>query len=305
MRGAVIFVILLGSLPLSTAQTIGMEFLKVPEGSIGRIDTRVEFTIENWGLDRVFVTLPEGWKVSDTALLDGTHRFGGTSFPVRLNATSYWRLWGFPYESDTPMGRGEIYTSRNPQGVIFGEINGRQGWYLKPNEAIKVVFDVKGISLQGGIIDPLKLEKLNPDIRVVKWRQTFIMNVSEPGFITAPWAVLGANITEVVPAPYSDVRGTGSPRYYVDFELPDKAPRWDAWLEIRNPLQSMLIPKLLGATKLRLPEAKRVDMVRPVFKVRNRELIYYGYEWERDRVITGWVPWRNDFSDAPRWDGWF
>jgi hypothetical protein len=305
MRGIILILAILGSLPTLTAQTTGLEYLQVTDGSVSRIDTRVEFTIENWGLDRIFITPPEGWKISDTALLDGTHSLGGTAFSVRLYPYHYWNLWGFPYESNTPMGRGEIFTSKTSQDVVFSEIAGKEGWYIKPNEAIKVIFDVKAIPTTGGIIDPLKLEKENPDIRVVKWHQTFIMNVSKQGFITAPWVVMGANLTEAIPAPYSDAKGRGSLNYYVDFETTVNTPKWGDWVEISQPLSSVLISRVLGATGMKLPEVKKINLIKPVFKVSNNRLIYYTYEWERDKVIEGWTPWRNDFINIPRWDKWF
>lgn len=308
MRGIIFALVLLGMLsaiPTVTSETIGMGFHQIPDGTISRIDTRIEFEVENWGLERVFITLPGDWRVSDTPLLDGTHSFGGHSRILRPNPYHFWRLWGLPYEPDTPMGRGEIYTSKNIGDPIFDEVAGKQGWYIKPNERIKVVFDVKDISTTGGIIDPLKLERENPDIRVVRWYQIFIMNVSEQGFITAPWVVLGANLTEASPAPYSDITGKGISKYYEEFELAPTVPKWNRWITLSNPLSSMLISKALKATGLELPEIKKVKLVKPVFKVNDYRLIYYAYEWRRDRAIEGWVPWRNDFMDIPKWDEWF
>lgn len=306
MKGTILIIgILMGFLPMATAQTTGVEFLKVPDGSIGRIDTRVEFTVENWGLEKVFVAIPQDWKVSDTGLLDGTHRFGGTAYPVRFYATRYWKLWGLPSEKNTPMGRGEVYSSNTAQDAVFDEVAGRQGWYLKPNEAIKVVFDVKDISINGGMIDPLKLESENPDIRVVRWYQRFILNVTKPGFITAPWVVIGANLTEASPAPYSDAKGKGASKYYVDFETTTSAPEWDRWVQIRQPLSSAIVWRALGIAGFELPEIKKIGLVKPVFKVDNYRLIQYAYEWERGKTIEGWRPWRNDFSYTPAWHEWF
>lgn len=307
MRGAIIIIaaVIMGLLPIATAQTISVEYLQVPEGEISRVDTRVEFTIENWGLEKIFVAIPEGWQVSDTGILDGTHSFGGTAYPVRFYATRYWRLWGLPTEENTPMGRGEVFSSNSAQDAVFDEVAGRQGWYIKPNEAIKVVFDVKDISAGGGMIDPLRLERENPDIRVVRWYQRFIMNVSKQGFIMAPWVVIGANLTEATPAPYSDAKGRGSFKYYVDFETTTNAPKWDTWFQIRQPLSSTIISRVLDIAGFQLPEIKKIGLVKPVFKVDDYRLIYYAYEWERDKAIEGWKPWRNDFSDTPAWDEWF
>jgi hypothetical protein len=305
MKRLIILLVILGSYPAAQAQYGGLEYLQVPEGAINRIDTYVEANIENWGLQRVFVALPEGWKVSETALIDGTHSLGGTAYPVRFYATRYWELWGLPTEENTMLGRREVFDSNKVQDVIFAEVAGRQGWYLKPNEAIKVVFGVKGIALGGGIIDPTRLERENPNIRVVRWYQRFIMNVSKQGFVTAPWVILGAALTEATPAPYSAASGRGAFKYYVDFEKTVSAPKWDRWFELRTPLSYVLTPKPLAATTLEFPEIKKIGIVRPVFKVGNYRLITYAYEWKRDVKIEGWRPWRNDFADVPSWFEWF
>lgn len=303
MKKAVILIFLF-TLPQVYAQYGGFEYVQVPEGSVSRIDTHVEANVENWGLQRVFVALPAGWEVSETALLDGSHSFGGTSYPLRFYVTRYWELWGLPYESGSLLGQGEVFDSKTEQDSVFGEIADRQGWYLKPNEAIKVVFDVKDIGGEGGIIDPRVLERENPNIRVVRWYQKFIMNVTEQGFITAPWVVEGAALTEANPAPYSAASGKGSFKYYVDFEKTINAPKWDRWFEA-SPISNFMSTSPLAPTRLEFSPIRKIGTVRPVFKVSDFRLITYSYEWQRDVELTGWVPWRNDFADVPDWFEWF
>lgn len=305
MKRLIILLAILWSYPDVWAQIGILDYLQIEEGSISRIDTRIEAEIENWGLQRVFIALPKNWVVSDTAILDGTHKFGGTSYPLRFYATRYWQLWGLPTESDTPMGRGEVFDSKTAEDAIFTQIAGRQGWYIRPNERIKVVFDVKNIPLAGGIIDPTKLERENPNIRVVRWYQRFIMNISKQGFITAPWVVQGAALTEATPAPYSAASGRGAFKYYVDFEKTISAPRWDRWFKLETSLSSALTPQPLAPTTLELPEIKKIGIIKPVFKVNTYRLITYAYEWKRDVKIEGWRPWRNDFIDVPNWFQWF
>lgn len=305
MKRLIIFLVILSTYPTALAQSGGLEYLKIPEGAINRIDTQIEANIENWGLQRVFVALPEGWEVSETALLDETHSFGGTSYPVRFYATRYWRLWGLPSEEDTLMGRREVFDSNRVQDAVFAEVMGRQGWYLKPNEAIKVVFGVKDIGTGGGIVDPTILERENPHIRVVKWYQKFILNVSEQGFITAPWVVKGAALTESIPAPYSSSSGRGAFKYYVDFEKTVSAPKWDRWFEIKNPISTFMTTKSLASTDLQFLPIRKIGTLRPVFKVTDFRTITYAYEWKRDVKVEGWIPGRNDFADVPDWFEWF
>jgi hypothetical protein len=210
-----------------------------------------------------------------------------------------------PYESNSLLGSGQVYDSNSVQTAVFDTIGKRQGWYLKPNEGIKVTFGVENIGSGGGIIDPFVIERENPNIRVVRWYQKFIINVSEVGFITAPWVVKGAPLTEASPAPYSASSRRGASKYYVDFEKTVSAPKWDAWFEVKSPLSSFLITKSLASTDLQFSSTKRIDTIRPVFRVYDFREISYAYEWKRDEKIEGMTLWRNDFTDVPDWFEWF
>ncbi len=299
MRKAIVFLIILAVLPGVFAQYSGLEYVQTPEGSLNKIDTQVEASIENWGLERVFVAVPEGWTISEFK-----YPFGGTSYPLRFYATRYFELWGLPYDSNSLLGSGQVYDSNSAQTAVFDTIGGRQGWYLKPNEGITVKFGVENIDINGGIIDPFRLERENPDIRVVRWHQRFILNVSEIGFITAPWVVEGAPLTEASPAPYSAASGRGASKYYMDFEKTVSAPKWDAWFEVKSPLSSLLITKL-APTDLQFSSIRKIGTVRPVFRVTNFRTITYAYEWKRYEKIEGMTLWRNDFADVPDWFEWF
>lgn len=131
------------------------------------------------------------------------------------------------------------------------------------------------------------------------------MNVSDPGFITGPWIVRGAALTEATPAPYSASSGRGSFKYYVDFEKTINTPKWDKWVEIKNPISTIVSREPLASTELQFLPIKKTGTLRPVFKVTGYRILSYAYEWKRDVKIEGWIPGRNDFADVPDWFEWF
>ena len=156
----IILLILAVSFPVCYAQYGGLEYIKVSAGTINNVDTVIEANIENWGTKKVFVALPEGWKIYELATLKQT------SYPVRIYVTRYWELFGLPHEETSPIGRGEVFDFKTEQTKGYTEVAGRQGWYLRPNEAISIGITVKDISTSGGMIDPIKIEKENTCIRI-------------------------------------------------------------------------------------------------------------------------------------------
>jgi len=298
MKILIAFVILT-VFPAAFAQIGGTEFVKVPEGAISKVDTEIYAKIENWGHERVFVALPEGWKIDDI-------QQGVTSYPVRYYGLI--ELYGVPY-GDTPLGRGDVYTYT---WTYYGfstartiEVAGRTGWYLKPNEGIIINIKVNDIGVGGGIIDPFKIERENPGIKVDRWNQRFLLTVTKNGFITAPWIVEGGVLTEASPAPYSEAKKRGSYKYYEDFEIKYTGIKWNQWFEFKNSVSTLLSPKPLAATDLEFYPIEKKNILRPVFRVDNFKTIMYAYDWERDRKIEGIVLLRDDFKDVPEWFKWF
>ncbi|MFH1773873.1 MAG: hypothetical protein ABH874_02805 [Methanobacteriota archaeon] len=298
MKILIAFVILT-VFPAAFAQIGGTEFVKVPEGAISKVDTEIYAKIENWGYERVFVALPEGWKIDDI-------QQGVTSYPVRYYGLI--ELYGVPY-GDTPLGRGDVYTYT---WTYYGfstartiEVAGRTGWYLKPNEGIIINIKVNDIGVGGGIIDPFKIEKENPGIKVDRWEQRFLLTVTKNGFITAPWIVEGGVLTEASPAPYSEAKKRGSYKYYEDFEIKYTGIKWNQWFEFKNSVSTLLSSKPLAATDLEFYPIEKKNILRPVFRVDNFKTIMYAYDWKRDRKIEGIVLLRDDFKDVPEWFKWF
>ncbi|MFQ6105665.1 MAG: hypothetical protein ACE5NL_01160 [Candidatus Hydrothermarchaeaceae archaeon] len=277
--------------------TVGMEPLKVPEGAISKVDTYlIDTKIENWGYDRVFVALPEGWEID----------------PIEQSAIGYkvrdfpemWEAYGRPYNQTYGELKRWVYTYSGEESKLYKSIAGRQGWYLLPNEGMRLNIKVGEISTGGGDIDPLKIERENPGIKVIKWKQRFIMEVSSKGFITAPWVVINSALAESSPAVYS-LYGLGASRYYEDYTISPDVTKWDKWFTFRNSLSGIFSSKPLAATNLEFLPSEEVRYIKPVWKIDTLRKIMYGYQWERDKEIQGIYVWRNDFKDVPAWFEWF
>lgn len=291
-----ISIVLLSFQPACAAEGIGM--LKVPQGSISTVDTEIEATIENWGYDKIFVALPEGWTVD--ALRSGATR----SYPVREKGI--WRIYGIKAflgygEIDVFTGKGYEtgYMPLKPSTTV----GTRAGWYLKPNEGINIDIYVSGISAGGGVIDPLKIEKENPSIRVVKWYEVFTMEMSTPGFITAPWIVEGAALVESNPAPYSSYGKEGADVYYDKYQRGEiDVPAWDEWFNLKNPLSNVLTKTTLAPIDLEFPSTEEVEVtIKPVWRVDTIADIRYAYEWKSYQTVEGITLWRDTALDVPEW----
>ena len=282
-----ISVVLLSFQVVYAAEGIGM--LEVPTGSISTVDTDIEATIENWGYDRIFVALPEGWTIN---VMQSSAR----SFQVR--ETGLWRIYGMPYSRSSMLGRGEVFTvaswSYTETPVkIETTIGDRQGWWLRPNEGLLLDIRVDEISTSGGVIDPVKIERENPSIRVTKWYESFLLEVEEPGLITAPWIVEGAALVESRPAMYSSSGSEGATVYYEKYqeEVMTDVPAWDEWFDLKNSLVYMMTKTALATIDLEFLSIEDADDIRvtitPVWKVENWADITYAYEWKSYRKVEG------------------
>lgn len=277
--------------------TEGIGLLKVPEGSISSVDTEIEATIENWGYDKVFVALPEKWSLNKI-------KSSVKSFPVR--EAGLWRIYGMPRSSKSMLGRGEVFTgngftSGNPAKIetIIGK---RTGWWLKPNEGILINIYVDKISTDGDIIDPLKIEKENPSIRVVRWYEGFIINVDSPGFITAPWTVEGATLVESYPAVYSSSGKEAYDVYYEDYQQDEpNVPAWDEWFKLKNSLADILTKSTLAPIDIEFPPVGGAVTIKPVWRVDTTADITYAYEWNSYKKVKGITVWRDNALDVPEW----
>lgn len=277
----------------------GIGLLEVPQGSIKTVDTRIEATIENWGYDKVFVALPEGWTINE--LKPSSVK----SFPVR--ETGLWRIYGMPGDSKSLLGRGEVYTGKywtnGIQTKFETTVGGRTGWWVKPNEGLLIDIYIDQISTGGGIIDPLKIEKENPSIRVVKWYESFTIEVNEPGFITAPWIVEGASLVESNPVPYSSSGKEAFDLYYDKYQREEiDVPAWDEWFNLKNSLVYMLTKTTLAPIDLEFPSTEEVEVtIKPVWKVDTTADITYAYEWKSYQKVKGITLWRDTALDVPEW----
>jgi hypothetical protein len=299
--------LLLISVVLLSCSTVyaqeGFDLLQVPTGTVSAVDTVIEATIENWGYDKIFVALPEGWSIN-------IERSGATrSYPVR--EFGLWRIYGRKDDRSSLLGRDEVFTGR---GFTSGNpikpastIGTRTGWWLRPNEGITIDIYVSGISTGGGVIDPVKIEKENPSIRVIRWYESFTVEVGEPGFITAPWAVEGAALVESFPAVYSSSGNEGAQVYYEKYQKEVNvadAPSWDEWFDLKNSLVYQMTDTRLAQTDLELPtldESETVVTVKPVWRVDNIQDILYAYEWKSYQKVMGATMWRDASLDIPEW----
>lgn len=279
---------------------VGFGLLEVPTGSISTVDTEIEATIENWGYDKIFVALPDGWSINK-------EKSGATrSYAVR--EFRLWRIYGRSDDASSLLGRGEVFTGK---GFTSGNpikptstVGTRVGWWLRPNEGVNIDIYVSGIS-GTGVIDPLKIEKENPSIRVIRWYESFTIEVSEPGFITAPWTVEGAALVES-PGIYSSAGNEGAGVYYEKYqkEVPE-APAWNEWFDLKNSLVYQMTDTRLASINLDLPtldSSEVVVTVKPVWRVDNLEDITYAYEWKSYQKVTGATIWRDTaLGDIPEW----
>lgn len=289
--------ILLLSFQVAYAAGEGIGVLEVPEGSISTVDTQIEATIENWGYDKIFVALPDGWTINPL-------KSSVNSFPVR--ETGLWRIYGMPGSGKTMLGRGDVFTgqgftSGNPAkgATIVAE---RQGWWLRPNEGLLIDIYIDEIATSDGVIDPLKIEKENPSIRVIKWYEVFILELDTAGFITAPWIVEGASLVESNPAPYSSSGKEGSV-YYDKYQIEETdVPAWDEWFDFKNSLVYMLTKTTLAPIDLEFQSTEDVEVtIKPVWRVDTIADIRYAYEWKSYQKVTGMTLWRDTALDVPEW----
>jgi len=275
----------------------GIGMLKVPQGSISTVDTEIEATIENWGYDKIFVALPEGWTID-------TLRSGATrSYPVREKGI--WRIYGI--KAFLGYGKIDVFTGKGYETGYMPlkpstTVGDREGWYLRPNEGINIDIYVSGISTSGGVIDPLKIEKENPSIRVIKWYEVFTLEVGTVGFITAPWIVEGAALVEG-PAPYSSSGKEASDVFYDKYQREEMdVPAWDEWFDLKNSLVYMLTKTTLAPIDLEFPSTEEVEVtIKPVWRVDTMADIRYAYEWKSYQKVKGMTLWRDAALDVPEW----
>jgi hypothetical protein len=297
-----ISVVVLLSFQIGCAQGAeGLGMLEVPQGSISSVDTEIEATIENWGYDKIFVALPDGWSINN-------EKSGATrSYPVR--EFGLWRIYGMPTDRKSLLGRGEVFTGKGFQSgnpiKPTSTVGTRTGWWLRPNEGLDMDIYVSGISTGGGVIDPLKIEKENPSIRVVRWFEEFTLDVSTPGFITAPWTVEGASLVESYPAAYSSAGNEGAGVYYDKYQKEvEDAPAWDEWFDLKNSLVYMMTDTRLAPIDLEFPDVDEDEVevtVKPVWRVDALGDITYAYEWKSYQKVKGVTIWRDVSPDIPEW----
>ncbi|MEE9564355.1 MAG: hypothetical protein V3V63_01460, partial [Candidatus Hydrothermarchaeaceae archaeon] len=172
-------------------------------------------------------------------------------------------------------------------------IGDRQGWWLRPNEGLLLDIRVDEISTSGGVIDPVKIERETPSIRVTKWYESFVIEVEEPGLITAPWIVEGAALVESRPAMYSSSGSEGATVYYEKYqeEVMTDVPAWDEWFDLKNSLVYMMTKTALAPIDLEFLSIEDADdvgvTITPVWKVENWADITYAYEWKSYRKVEG------------------
>jgi hypothetical protein len=280
--------------------------VQVPEGTISEVDSVIDAKIENVGFDRIFVALPSGWVIDDV----GTFANSYAVITVGL-----WRKYGDPFDRSTPLGSGLVYDEEGTPTKLHRTLNGRVGWWLRPNEGMHIHVAIDNLP-GSGVIDPLAIEKENPSILVKKWEQEFIITPSATGFITAPWVVEGAALTLASPAPISDVSQKPGPIYYMDYD-PKKdsivqlgdVPSWDAWFTLTGSLSTMLSKKSIVGLEPVLEEVETEEAVvtqTPVWRIDDLRDITYIYEWERGKRLTGIELIKGvTLAEVPEWFDWF
>ena len=303
---AVVVAVLIFSLALVHAEEVGLGLAEYGYISPSQVTTYIEATIENRGFYRVFVALPKGWELDMSD-------YSARSYAVREHGL--WRIYG--EGKNSMLARGKVYTTRglspkSPVTVTTSE-GTYTGWYLKPNEGLKI--KVKTMPISGeGVVDPLKIEKLYPGIVVLKWYEEFVLKLPPDsfGWVRAPWVVKGAALTEASPAPYGEASRTVTEgKSFVGAEGPEDeylqvsvdVPRWDEWLPLRNPLAYALLPEPLARTRLKFVEVEPLNYVRPVWDTQKHRTdeIRYAYEWKRGEEISGITFFRDDTRSVPSW----
>ena len=298
-------VLFLLAISIVQAEEVGLELAEYGYITPQSITTYIEATIENRGFYRVFVSLPKGWELD-------TSEYSVKSYPVR--EYGLWRIYGEGRNS--MLERGKVYTTKGlmpKSAVTIKTTEGTYtGWYLKPNEGLKI--KVKAKISGEGVVDPLKIEKLYPGIVVLKWYEEFELTLppNTYGWVRAPWVVKGGTLTEAYPAPYGEASKTITEgKSFVGAEGPNDeyleitydVPRWDEWLPLRHPLAYALLPRSLAAINLKFVDVEPPSYVRPIWDTQKHRtsVIRYAYEWERGKSITGITFFRDDTKDVPSW----
>ncbi len=281
---------------------VGPSLVSVSQGSVSKVTSYLNAKIENIGYDRVFVALPQGWKIN---LIDSSAK----AYAVR---TAIWRIYSSPVRSNDLLRNGHVYNIFNYlQMVQSTEINNREGWWLMPNEGI--IINVKLTLPASGEVDPMKIQEEDPDILVRKWNQEFILDVSSSGIITAPWVVKGATLTTASPPPLGDSNKVSTSNFYYiksyrkEYERNyNNTPDWDEWFPVKNSLAYAFEPSYNSENfgEFSQPPEKS-NYTKPVWRVYNLKQIEYTYDWEQGKEISGISLMRNDFKNIPSWFAWF
>ncbi|MFQ5814953.1 MAG: hypothetical protein ACE5G7_00460, partial [Candidatus Hydrothermarchaeaceae archaeon] len=199
---------------------------------------------------------------------------------------------------------------------LYVTLNNRQGWWLRPNEGMKIHVTIDGLSCSG-TIDPLAIEKENPSLIVKKWEQEFTITPSATGFITAPCVVENSALTVAAPAPISDVGQKPGPIYYKEYDPSKDAaqvqlgevPSWDAWFTLTGSLSSALSTKSIVGMEPVFDKSEVEEIVvtqTPVWRIDDLSDIIYTYEWVRGERITGIELIKGaSFAEVPEWFDWF
>lgn len=305
MKQLLALLLILNSMSIIYAD--GFEMMVVPEGSISSVDTVIDAKIENVGFDRIFVALPSGWVINDLNTF-------ASSYAVL--ETGLWRKYGDPLDATSPLGSGLVYKETGTQTKLYNTLNNRQGWWLRPNEGVKLRVAIDSLSCSGAI-DPLAIEKENPSIIVKKWEQEFTITPSATGFITAPCVVENSALKVASPAPVSDVSQKPGTIYYQEYD-PTKdvaqvqlgeVPSWDAWFSLTGSLSSTLSTKSIVGMEPVFNKTEAEDIVvtqTPVWRIDDLRDIVYAYEWERGKRISGIELIKGaTFAEVPEWFDWF
>ncbi len=304
-------------LPVASA-AVGFEMAKVPEGTISTVDTVLDARIENVGFDRIFVAIPSGWTPD---------QFNSYTRSYAVREKGLWRIYGEPYVTSTLLGSGKVYNKPGVNTKLMHQVGGETGWWLKPNEGLDIHLAVDNIG--SGSIDPMLIEKENPSILVIQWEQEFEITPSATGFITAPWIVEGATLTQSNPAPISDVSQKPSELYYEEY-IPsgetinetgevEETPDWDEWFTLSSSLSDTLSTKSIVSMEPKLASQEVVEEVEetvtitytPVWRIEDISSITYAYEWRRGEKISGIlllgpsVSGFSGFAGVPEWFDWF
>ncbi len=279
----------------------GFEILEVSEGSIGTVNTYVEGKIENWGFKKVFFAFPEGWVPDEVESYARSYM---------VMESGLWRKYGSPLDKDSLLRRGFVYTKKGLYSKSIIKIGDRYGFWLLPNEGVMFYLKFNNIG-SSGEIDPFTVEREYDGIKIVKWYQSFVLNVTKPGIIKAPWVVKGAKLVEATPAPYTDTtRFSGKKKYIIDVDknyyssdVEINAPYWqDLFENFDKSLAFWLRQGLISMSKdyftLDL-EYEQIPQI-PVWIVDKTITIEYAYEWKRYRAVEGISFWRDEL-EVPWW----